>query len=279
MGSYIKTIVLLGFLSVLLITVGGMLGGQDGIYMAFFFALLVNGGAYFFSDKLALAASGAKPVTKSQAPELYGMAEDLAKKMHIQMPKLYVTPATQANAFATGRDPKHASVAVTKGILDTLSPQELKAVLAHELSHVKNRDILIASVAAVLASSLSFLANMSFYGAGSRNEGNRGSGMLGIIVALLVPIGAAIIQMAISREREYDADKTGAKTIGKGEPLAAALLKIHESARRHPLRDVNPAFSSLYIGNPLGGFGGTFVNLFSTHPPVAKRIERLKAIK
>lgn len=268
----------MGILSVLLITVGGALGGQEGLYFAFFFSLLMNGGAYFFSDKLALAASGAKPLKPTQHPELHAMVRSLAHKMKMPMPKLYITPARQANAFATGRDPNHASVAVTEGILQILEPEELKAVLAHELGHVKNRDILIASVAAVLASTISFLARMQLFGSMYGGRDNRGAGALGLIIALLVPIAAMIIQMAISRQREYGADESGAKLMGTGKPLAKALLAIHDSTKRAPLRDANPAFSSLYIDNPLGGIGGTMMNLFSTHPPVAERVKRLEKI-
>lgn len=279
MVNYIKTIFLLGILSVILITVGGLLGGQQGMYTALIFSLLMNGVMYFYSDKVALMASGAKPISQKEAPELYAAVSDLAKKMSINMPKLYILPASQANAFATGRDPNHASVAVTQGLMEALSKEEVKAVLAHELSHVKNRDILIASIAAVLASAISFLANMSFYGGfGSRdNKDNRASGAIGIVIALLVPIAASLIQLAISREREFGADESGAKTMGTGKSLARALLAIHDSTRRRPLRG-NPAFSSLYIDNPLGGAGGAIFNLFSTHPPVEERVRRLEKI-
>ena len=193
------------------------------------------------------------------------------------MPKLYITPDHQANAFATGRGPGHASVAVTQGILDTLSKEELRAVLAHELAHVKNRDVLVATIAAVMASVISFLANMSLFGGHSDDEGNQGAGIFGIVLALLVPIAASIIQMAISRQREFGADETGAKTIGHGEPLAKALLAIHDSARRAPSQ-ANPAMSSLYIGDPTGGLGGRMLKLFSTHPPVEERVKRLRKI-
>ncbi|MBI2430910.1 MAG: zinc metalloprotease HtpX [Candidatus Levybacteria bacterium] len=278
MENYIKTIFLLGVLSVILVTVGGLLGGQQGVYMAFAFAMLMNGVSYFYSDKIALKMSGAKPVSKKDAPALYRSVENLAKKMQIPVPRVYMTPANQANAFATGRDPSHASIAVTSGIMDILTPEELEAVLAHELSHVKNRDILIASIAAVLASAISFLANMSFYGGfGRRDEDNRGSGALGLVLALLVPIAASLIQLAISREREFEADESGAKTMGTGKPLAKALISIHASAKHAPLA-TNPAFSSLYISNPLGGRGGNLLNLFSTHPPVEERVKRLEKI-
>ncbi len=277
MGNILKTFVLLGILSVLLITVGNLLGGRQGLYMAFFFSILMNGAMYFFSDKLALMASGAKPLEKEKNPELYTMIKDLSEKMQIPMPKLYMTPASQANAFATGRDPQHASVAVTAGILERLSKEELKAVLAHELGHVKNRDILIATIAAVLASTISFIATMSFYGSRDDDDNSAASGVLGILIALLIPIAASLIQLAISRQREFGADETGAKLIGSGEPLAKALLVIHDTAKKAPLR-TNPAFSSLYIDNPLGGFGGTMMKLFSTHPPVEERVKRLRKI-
>lgn len=275
MNSILKTFLLLGILSVILVTLGGFFGGRDGIYMAFFLSLLMNGGMYFFSDKLALSMSRAKPLNKSTHKDIYEMVEELSLKIEIPMPKLYITPDQQANAFATGRGPGHASVAVTQGILDTLPKEELRAVIAHELAHVKNRDVLVASIAAVLASTISFMANMSLFS--NHSNDNRGSGALGLVVALLVPIGAAIIQMAISRQREYGADETGAKTIGDGEPLAKALVAIHNSAKRSPMR-TNPALSSLYIGDPLGGLGGKMLHLFSTHPPVEERIKRLKKI-
>lgn len=278
MNNLLKTFLLLGILSVLLVTIGGLVGGRSGIMMAFVFSLLMNGGAYFFSDKLALSASGAKPLTRTQNPEVYQMIEELSHRMNIPMPKLYITPARQANAFATGRDPSHASVAVTQGILDILSKNELKGVLAHELAHVKNRDILLSSIAAVLASSISFISNMAIFGGFSNNdEDNRGIGIFGIVLALLVPIAASIIQFAVSRSREYAADETGAKTIGSGHELANALLAISDSTKRAPLQ-TNPAFSSLYIANPLGGLGGSMVNLFSTHPPVEERVKRLKQL-
>lgn len=279
MNNILKTILLLGLLSVLLVTVGGIFGGRTGILMAFGISLLLNGGAYFFSEKLALAASGAKPVTRTQQPELYQMVEELSHKMNMPMPKLHMTPATQANAFATGRDPHHASVAVTAGIMEILSKDELKGVIAHELAHVKNRDILLSSIAAVLASAISFMANMAMFGGFSNNdeEGNQGAGIFGIVIALLVPIAASIIQFAISRSREFAADETGAKTVGNGKPLANALLTIHDSTRRAPMK-TNPAYSSLYIDNPLGGMGGAMMKLFSTHPPVEERVKKLESI-
>lgn len=277
MNNFIRTFVLLGILGVILVTLGGVFGGQDGIYMAFIFSLLMNGGMYFFSDKLALSMSRAKPLNRKTHQEIYEIIEELARKIKIPMPKLYITPDRQANAFATGRGPGHASVAVTQGILDTLSREELRGVLAHELSHIKNRDVLVATIAAVMASAISFIANMSLYGRYSDRERNPGLGGLGIVIALLVPIGAAIVQMAISRQREFGADETGARTIGGGEPLAQALLAIHDSARRSPMQ-ANPALSSLYIGDPTGGLGSRILHLFSTHPPVEERVRRLRSI-
>lgn len=280
MGSMIKTIFLLGILSAIVVVLGGFLGGRDGVVTAFLFSLLMNGGMYFFSDKMALAMSRAKPLNPATHKDLYKMVEELASLMKMPMPKLYITPDMQANAFATGRGPGHASVAVTTGILDILSKDELRGVLAHELSHVKNRDVLVATIAAVLASTISFISNMLMYGGfgGNNNEReNRSLGGLGILIAILVPIGAAIIQMAVSRQREFGADETGAKTIGSGEALARALLAISDSTKRSPMR-ANPAMSSLYIGDPMGGLGGRMLHLFSTHPPVEERVRRLREI-
>jgi heat shock protein HtpX len=278
MGTYLKTFLLLGILSVIVIWLGGLVGGQSGIMMAFIFALLMNGGMYFFSDKLALSMSRAKPLNHKEYKWLYEIVEELSEKIKIPMPKLYITPDMQANAFATGRGPGHASVAVTQGILGALSKEELRAVLAHELAHVKNRDVLIATIAAVFASTISFIANMAMFGGFNRdNQDNRGSGLLGLALAFLMPIAAAVIQMAISRQREFGADETGAKTIGTGKPLADALVAIHDTARRAPMQG-NPALSSLYIGDPTGGLGGRMLQMFSTHPPVEERIKRLKRI-
>lgn len=280
MINILKTFVLLGILSVIFIFIGGLVGGQNGIYLAFGISLLINGGMYFYSDKLALAASGAKPLGKSQHPELHEMVKELAAKMNMPMPKLYITPMQQANAFATGRSPKHASVAVTEGILQVLSKDELRGVLAHELSHVKNRDILIASVAAVFASAISFIANMALFSGFGNNDDEEGSpvsGIVGLLIAIIIPIAASIIQLAISRQREYGADETGAKTIGSGKSLAKALLAIHDTTRQAPVQ-TNPAYSSLYIENPTGGLGNKLMNLFSTHPPVEERVKRLEKI-
>lgn len=278
MGNVFKTFILLGILSVILVSLGGFFGGRDGITTAFLFALLMNGGMYFFSDKLALSMSRAKPLDPAKYKDIYSMIEELSAKIGIPMPKLYITPDSQANAFATGRGPGHASVAVTQGILTILSKEELRAVLAHELAHVKNRDVLIATIASVFASAISFLSNMALWGGlGGNDRDNRGAGAFGIVIALLVPIAASVVQMAISRQREFGADETGARTIGTGKPLAKALVAIHDSARRMPMQ-ANPAISSLYIGDPFGGLGGRMLHLFSTHPPVEERIKRLNKI-
>ena len=222
--------------------------------------------------------SGAKPLDPHKYKDLYQMIEELSRKMKIPMPKLYITPDMQANAFATGRGPGHASVAVTQGILQVLTKDELRGVLAHEMAHIKNRDVLVASVAAVLASVISFFANMAFFGGGNRDEENAPNPIILIAAAILVPIAASLIQMAISRTREFGADYAGAKTIGSGKELAKALIAIHDTARMHP-KEANPALSSLYIGDPTGGLGGAMMKLLSTHPPVEERVRRLEHIK
>lgn len=277
MNSVAKTIMLLGLLSVIIVLLGGAIGGQNGVTTAFLFSLIMNVGMYFFSDKIALSMSRAKPLDKNQYPQIYAIVSELSQKINIPMPDLYITPDLQANAFATGRGPGHASVAVTQGIVQALDAEELRAVLAHELSHVKNRDVLVATIAAVLASTISFMANMSLYGGQRRDNRDNGLGALGLVLALLVPIAGAIIQMAISREREFGADERGAKTIGDGAPLARALLAIQGSTQRTPMH-ANPALSSLYIGDPTGGLGSKLMSLFSTHPPVEERIKRLRQI-
>jgi heat shock protein HtpX len=233
----------------------------------------MNGVGYFFSDRIALAANGAREVSREQAPELYGMVEDLAKRAEIPMPKVYITPEVQANAFATGRDPAHASVAVTQGILKTLPPEELQAVLAHELGHVKHRDILISSIAAVLASTVGFLGNMAMWGGfSSRDENSSGGG--GIIAALIAPLAATLVQFAVSRSREFAADAYAKELMGSGVPLAHALRGIERSVALNPATDVNPGYASMYIANPFGNMSAV-AHLFSTHPPTEERIKRL----
>lgn len=276
MGDYIKTFLLLGILSVGIILLGDFIGGRNGLYFALIFSLIMNVGAYFFSDKLALTASNAREMKREEAPEIYSIVSELSHKIDIPMPKIFRIPSNQANAFATGRGPGHSSVAVTDGIVEALSKNELKGVLAHELGHVKNRDILIATIAAVLASTIAFVSRMGIYSSSDEDRGRMGG--FGIILALLAPLAGAIVQMAISREREFEADETGAEIMGDGKPLADALIKINESAKHLPMRDINPAFSSLYIASPLGSIGGGIVKLFSTHPPVEERVRRLRAL-
>lgn len=274
MHDYLKTIFLLGILSVFVILIGGFIGGQDGLYFAFFFALIMNGAAFFFSDKLALMGSGAKPLNESEGKEIYSIIRNLTTRMRLPMPKLYKIPSPQANAFATGRDPNHSSVAVTEGLMKILDKQEIEGVLAHELGHIRNRDILVASVAAVLASVVSFMSRMPLFGGSDEDR----PAALALILAIFAPIAAMLIQLAISRNREFEADETGAETMHTGKHLASALLKIHDSTKKAPL-NTNPAFSSLYIANPLGGFGGAVAKLFSTHPPIEERIRKLSALE
>jgi heat shock protein HtpX len=281
MGNMFKTVFLLTAMTLLLMIAGRAFGGQNGMYIALAIAVVMNFSAYFFSDKIALATYRAQPVTREQLPRAYAAVERLAPKMNIPMPKIYVIPTDSPNAFATGRNPQHASVAVTHGILGLLTDEELEGVLAHELGHVNNRDILISSVAATLAGAITMLASMRrwamiFGGYGRGERDNRGGGGLSALFMLIVaPIAATLIQLAVSRSREYQADATGAHFTGNPYALASALQKIDAYARRLPMQ-ASPSTAHLFIIQPfLGVSAGTFANLFSTHPPVAKRIERL----
>jgi len=270
-----KTFVLLAFLGALFMGIGAIFG-TGGLIIGAVLALAIVGGTYWFSDKLAVAAARAKPVSRQEAPRLYEIVEDLARRDGIPMPRLYVSPEAQPNAFATGRGPNHAVVAVTQGILQVLDDDELRGVLAHELSHVRNRDILIGSVAAAVALMITFVARIAMFSAifgGGDNEGGNIFGLLAM--AILAPIAAGLLQMALSRSREYQADASGAHLIGDGEPLARALQKIEAAAKRTPM-DVNPAEATAYIINPLSGRKVNFANLFSTHPPTEERIARLR---
>jgi heat shock protein HtpX len=271
-----KTVFLLTAMTLLLMIAGRAFGGQNGMYIALAIAVVMNFSAYFFSDKIALATYRAQ-----QLPRAYAAVERLAPKMNIPMPKIYVIPTDSPNAFATGRNPQHASVAVTHGILGLLTDEELEGVLAHELGHVNNRDILISSVAATLAGAITMLASMGrwamiFGGYGRGERDNRGGGGLSALFMLIVaPIAATLIQLAVSRSREYQADATGAHFTGNPYALASALQKIDAYARRLPMQ-ATPSTAHLFIIQPLLGVSaGTFANLFSTHPPIAKRIERL----
>jgi len=279
-----KTFILLAGLTALLLLIGQAMGGRSGLYMAFFMALLMNFIGYWFSDKIALKMSGAQEVTVDQAPDLHRTVERLSAQAGLPKPRVYVMPQETPNAFATGRNPEHAAVAVTEGIMRLLKPEELDGVLAHELAHIKNRDILISSVAAVMAGAISHLAYMAQWGAmfgmgrSDDEEGGGGGGnMIAVILmAIIGPMAAMLIQMAISRSREFAADATGAKIIHAGRPLANALLKLEGYNKQLPMH-VNPATAQMYIVNPLTAGGIT--KLFSTHPPIQERVDRLMALK
>jgi len=274
----LKTTLLLGLLTGLILWFGGYVGGQSGMVIAFLFAVIMNFGAYWFSDKIVLAMYRAREVDPAQAPGLYRMVERLAQRAGLPMPRVFVIPSDSPNAFATGRNPKHAVVAVTQGILKLMRDEELEGVLAHELAHVKNRDILISSIAATLAGAVMMLANMArwaaiFGGVGGRDDEDRG-GVFGLIfMAVLAPLAAMLIQFAISRTREFEADATGAQIAGNPLGLASALEKLGLATRRIPLQ-ANPATSHMFIVNPLSG--KSLLTLFSTHPPLEERIRRLR---
>lgn len=277
MSNVFKTTVLLAALTALFLVVGKAIGGNHGMTIALIMAGVMNLGAYWFSDKLALTMSGAIEVSEEEAPELHAIVRDLAMRAGLPKPRVYIIPTETPNAFATGRNPEHAAVAVTNGILSILSKDELKGVISHELGHIKNRDILISSVAAMIAGAISYLANMAqwamIFGGGRRSDDDDSGGIIGAMLMMIVaPIAAMLIQMAISRSREFLADATGAKICGRPLALAGALKKLEEWNHRLPM-DVNPATAQMYIVNPLTG--GMLANLFSTHPPIEKRIERL----
>jgi heat shock protein HtpX len=277
----LRTTLLLGALTGLILGIGQWLGGSQGLISAFVFALLMNFGSYWFSDKIVLAMYRAREVNEAEAPMLYGIVHNLALRAGMPMPRLYIIPSEAANAFATGRNPQHAAVAVTDGILRLMNERELTGVLAHELSHVSNRDILISSIAATLAGVIMMIADMARWGAifggmPRDNEREGGGGVIGLIaMSILAPIAAVIIQMAISRTREYAADDTGAHTSGDPLGLAAALGKLGAASERIPL-DASPQTSHLFIVNPLSG--RSLMQLFSTHPPLEERIARLRAM-
>jgi heat shock protein HtpX len=274
-----KTFVLLAAFGGLLMGIGSLFG-TGGLVIGLGIGLLFVGGSYWFSDTIAVKAAGAQPVTEQEAPELYAIVRELAAREDMPMPRIYLSPAAQPNAFATGRGPKKAVVAVTHGLLQVLDRDELRGVLAHELSHVKNRDILIGSVAAALAMGITFVARMAMWGAiftgggGDRDNGN----IFGLIaMSLLAPIAAGLIQMALSRSREFEADRSGRELLGgDGEPLARALEKIDAYAKQVPM-NVDPAQATAYIINPLSGRKVNFASLFSTHPPTEERVARLRA--
>lgn len=281
MSHMFKTAILLGALTALLVLIGGALGGQQGMIVAFVFALVINFASYWFSDRLVLAMYGAKPVEETAAPGLYRIVRTLATRAGIPMPRVYLIPSETPNAFATGRNPEHAAVAVTEGIQRILDERELEGVLAHELAHVKNRDVLIATIAATMAGAITYLAHMAQWAAifgGRRDDEEEGGGAFGaILMAILAPIAAMLIQLAVSRAREYQADATGARLAGQPWGLADALGKLHTASRIMPMHDANPATAHLFIVNPLSG--SSWLTLFSTHPPIEERIARLRALR
>src|ERR1700727_2023871 len=278
MGNTFKTAFLLTALTLLLMFIGRAFGGQNGMFLALIFAAVMNFVSYFYSDKIALATYRAQPATREELPRAYAAVERLTQKIGIPMPKIYVIPSESPNAFATGRNPQHASVAVTHGILGLLTDEELEGVLAHELGHVRNRDILISSVAATLAGAITLLARMGYWaslfgGMGDRDDRDRGGGFVGLLMLILAPIAATLIQLAVSRSREYQADATGAALTGNPYALASALKKLDAYSKQIPMQ-ASPSTAHLFIVAPLLS-GISFANLFSTHPPIAKRIERL----
>jgi len=279
----VKTALLLGVLTGLLMLIGGFIGGRHGVMIAFILAMVMNFGSYWFSDKLVLRMYSAQEVSENQAPELYRLVRDLAMRANLPMPRVYIVPGETPNAFATGRDEHHAVVAVTEGLLRILNRDELEGVLAHELTHIKNKDMLIGSIAATLAGAIVMLANMAqwaamFGGLGGRdNDEGEGGGIFGmILMAILAPIAATIIQMAISRSREYLADDGGARISGKPYGLAGALEKLSRASQIVPM-NANPSTAHMFIVNPLTG--RSLMNLFSTHPPIEERIARLRSMR
>jgi heat shock protein HtpX len=275
----LRTTFLLTALTLVLITLGGYVGGRNGMSMALVVALIGNAFAYFFSDKIALWSSGAQPVTREQLPRLYAVMERLAAKANLPVPKLYVVPDAAPNAFATGRNPHHASVAVTEGLLQLMNDDELEGVIAHELSHVRNYDILISSIAATIAGAITYLARMGYwanlFGYGGRDDDREGGGFTGILMLILAPLAAMLLQLGISRQREYSADATGARMVGQPYGLISALQKLGAYNKRIPTTAMSPTTSALCIVKPMFG-SQTLSSLFSTHPPLEDRIAALR---
>jgi heat shock protein HtpX len=282
MSNVFKTGLLLAVLTAMLVLIGGAVGGRQGMLVAFVVAVVMNFVSYWFSDKMVLAAYGAQPIEEAAAPRLYAIVHRLATRAGIPMPRVYLIPSETPNAFATGRNPEHAVVAVTEGIMRILDEEELEGVLAHELSHVKNRDVLISTIAATLAGAITYLAHMAqwaaMFGGRSRDDDEGGSNPFAmILLAVLAPIAALLVQMAVSRSREFQADATGAKVAGKSWGLAKALEKLQMANQQMPMADATPATAHLFIVNPLSG--QTLMRLFSTHPPLEERIARLRAMR
>lgn len=274
----LKTTFLMALLTVLLVTAGGMLGGEGGMIMAFIFALIMNGVSYWFSDKIVLRMYGAKEIDPEDAPNLHRIVQELALRARMPMPRLYLIPEETPNAFATGRNESNAAVAVTQGIVRILNEEELRGVLAHELSHIKNRDILVGTIAATMAGAISMLANMAHWGMifGGRNDDRQGGHpIVALLMIIVAPLAAMLVQMAISRSREYGADATGAAISADPLSLANALRKLQRGVERMPM-EANPATAHMFIVNPLTG--GGLMALFSTHPPMEERIRRLESM-
>jgi heat shock protein HtpX len=280
----LRTGAVLILLTVVLVVAGGALGGRGGMEIALVIAAVMNFVSYFFSDKIALASSGAQPVTREQLPRLYMVMERLAAKANIPVPALYVVPEAAPNAFATGRNPRHASVAVTQGLLQLMNDDELEGVIAHELSHVRNYDILITSIAATIAGAITYLASMGRWGmllggmGGGRDDEREGGGLTMLLMVFLAPFAALLLQMLLSRTREYAADETGARMVGQPYGLISALEKLGAYNRRIPTTAISPSTSALCIVKPLFG-SGTLTSLFSTHPPLEDRIAALKQME
>jgi heat shock protein HtpX len=272
----LRTTLVLAVLTLFLMAVGSYFGGRNGMAIGLGIAICTNAFAYFFSDKIALASSGAKPVTREQLPRLYAVMERLAAKANIPVPKLYVIPDAAPNAFATGRNPRHASVAVTQGLLELMNDEELEGVIAHELSHVRNYDILISSIAATLAGAITWIARWGpWLDGGDEDERDRNGGFVAILLMILAPLAAFLLQLALSRQREYAADATGARMVGEPYGLISALQKLGTYNQRIPTTAIPPSTAALCIVKPMFGMGG-ISSLFSTHPPLEKRIEALR---
>lgn len=277
----VKSVMLLTLLSLILMAIGGVVGGQNGAMAMFLISLVINFYTYWNSDKMALRAYNAQPLSESQVPELYELVRELCRKAELPMPRLYVIPTDVPNAFATGRNPEHAAVAVTEGILSMLNRDEIAGVISHELSHVKHRDTLIMTLSASIATAISYIANIAqwaaIFGTARDEDGNRSNPIALIVTIVVAPLAASLIQFALSRSREYMADASGARISGKPLALASALLKLDDYAHHRVIPDAKPATSGLFIINPLAGVGG-MANLFSTHPSTEERVKKLREI-
>lgn len=277
----VKSVMLLTLLSLILMAIGGVVGGQNGAMAMFLISLAINFYTYWNSDKMALRAYNAQPLSESQVPELYELVRELCRKAELPMPRLYVIPTDVPNAFATGRNPEHAAVAVTEGILSMLNRDEIAGVISHELSHVKHSDTLIMTLSASIATAISYIANIAqwaaIFGTARDEDGNRSNPIALIVTIVVAPLAASLIQFALSRSREYMADASGARISGKPLALASALLKLDDYAHHRVIPDAKPATSGLFIINPLAGVGG-MANLFSTHPSTEERVKKLREI-